>query len=159
AMALVAVSWQAALLVIAATPVMIVFFVLVGATIRARAEAREQSFGRLAGQFADRVRTLPTIVANHALEAEAAKLCRRLDAYASSTMTVLRIAFLNAAIIDFFASLSIAMLALLLGLGHLGLVTIPGFAHLELWQSLFLLMVVPDFFAPFRRYAEQYHQK
>ena len=159
AAALMFVSWQATLLVIGLTPVMIVFFALVGGEIRRRADIQERSFGRLAGQFADRIRTLPTILANHALAQEKEKLAGRLETYAHNTMGVLRIAFVNAGIIDFFASLSIAMLAVLLGLGHLKLVTIPGFSDLELWQSLFVLMIAPDYFAPFRRFSEQYNAK
>lgn len=153
------VSWQAALLMIVLTPVMIVFFALVGETIRRRADEQERAFGRLAGQFADRIRTLPTILANQALGREEDKLAARLEAYAANTMRVLRIAFVNAAIIDFFASLSIAMLAVFLGLGHLKLVMLPGFSNLELWQSLFILMIAPEYFAPFRRFSEQYHAK
>lgn len=153
------VSWQAALLVLVLTPVMILFFALVGQVIRSRADAQEQAFSHLAGQFADRIRTLPTILANDALAEEEAKLASRLDAYVGKTMSVLRIAFLNAGLIDFFASLSIAMLAVFLGLGHLKLATIPGFSNLELWQSLFILMIAPDYFAPFRRFSEQYHAK
>lgn len=153
------VSWQAAVLVLCLTPVMIVFFALVGDAIRRRAEMQERAFGRLAGQFADRIRTLPTILANHGLEAEEEKLAGRLQTYAGNTMGVLRVAFVNAGIIDFFSSLSIAMLAVFLGLGHLKLAMIPGFSSLELWQSLFILMAAPDYFAPFRRFSEQYHAK
>ena len=159
AAALTIVSWQAALTVLALTPVMIAFFVLVGDIIRQRAQAQEKAFGHLADQFADRIRTLPTILAAHALAVEEQKLAARLRAYADRTMAVLRTAFLNAGIIDFFSSLSIAMLAVFLGLGHLGLARIPGFSGLELWQSLFILVIAPDYFAPFRRYAEQYHAK
>jgi ATP-binding cassette subfamily C protein len=153
------VSWQAALLVVCLTPVMIVFFALIGDAIRRRANAQERAFGQLAGQFADRIRTLPTILANHAMASEEAKLAQRLEAYAGNTIGVLRIAFANAGIIDFFASLSIAILAVFLGLGHLKLATIPGFSNLELWQSLFILMIAPEYFAPFRRFSEQYHAK
>ena len=159
AIALCFVSWQAALLVICLTPVMILFFALVGNAIRRRADAQERAFGRLAGQFADRVRTLPTILANHATASEEAKLGQRLEGYAGETIGLLRIAFANAGIIDFFASLSIAILAIFLGLGHLKLATIPGFSNLELWQSLFILMIAPEYFAPFRRFSEQYHAK
>lgn len=159
AIAIVAVSWQAALALVVLTPVMIVFFVLIGGAIRSGAEAQEKAFGRLAAQFVDRIRTLPTILGNHALARESRKLAARLDTYASGAMSVLRIAFLNAGIIDFFSSLSIAILAVFLGLGHLKLVSIPGFADLQLWQSLFILMIAPEYFAPFRRYAEQYHAK
>jgi len=159
ASALALVSWPSALTVLALTPVMIVFFVLLGETIRRRAQTQEEAFGYLAGQFADRLRALPTILANDALAGEEAKLTRRLTIYAARTMEVLRIAFLNAAAIDFFTSLSIAMLAVFLGLGHLGLATMPGFSHLELWRSMFILMIAPEYFSSFRRYAEQYHAK
>ncbi|RWL50332.1 MAG: ATP-binding cassette domain-containing protein [Mesorhizobium sp.] len=159
AIALCFVSWQAALLVLCLTPVMILFFALVGNAIRRRADAQERAFGRLAGQFADRVRTLPTILANHATASEEAKLGQRLEGYAGETIGLLRIAFANAGIIDFFASLSIAILAIFLGLGHLKLATIPGFSNLELWQSLFILMIAPEYFSPFRRFSEQYHAK
>lgn len=159
AAAIMAVSWQAALVLVVLTPVMIVFFILIGRAIRIGAEAQEKAFGRLAAQFADRIRALPTILGNHALPRESRKLATRMDAYTSGTMSVLRVAFLNAGIIDLFASLSIAILAVFLGLGHLKLMSVPGFAGLQLWQSLFILMIAPEYFAPFRRYAEQYHAK
>lgn len=157
--AMLFVSWQAALTLLVASPVMIVFFVLVGGAIHSRSTAQEKAFGRLAAQFEDRVRTLPTILSAHGLARERQKLAERMTDYARSTMAVLQVAFLNAGIIDFFSSVSIAVLAVFLGLGHLGLAEIPGFSALQLWQSLFILMLAPEFFAPFRRYAEQYHAK
>lgn len=153
------VSWQAALTLLLAVPVMIVFFAMLGGVVRSRAEAQEKAFGRLAAQFSDRIRTLPTILANHALQGEHGKIERRMTLYADSTMNVLKVAFLNAGIIDFFSALAIAVLAVFLGLGHLGLVHIPGFSGLALWQSLFILIIAAEFFTPFRRYAEQYHVK
>lgn len=153
------VSWQAAVALLLATPVMIVFFALVGGLIRDRAAVQEAALGRLATQFADRVRVLPTILAAYGLPRETAKLDRRLKTYAGGTMGVLAVAFLNAGVLDFFASLAIAILAVFLGLGHLGLAAIPGFAHLALWQSLLILLLAPEYFLPFRRYAELYHAK
>ena len=159
AAAVAIVSWEAALTLLLAIPVMIIFFVLLGDVIRAMVDRQEKAFGRLAAQFSDRIRTLPTILANHALRREREKIEQRMTVYAGSTMRVLKVAFLNAGIIDFFSALSIAVLAVFLGLGHLGLVHVPGFTGLALWQSLFILIVAADFFTPFRRYAEQYHIK
>jgi len=102
---------------------------------------------------------LPTILANHALLREHGKIEARMTLYADSTMGVLKVAFLNAGIIDFFSAISIAVLAVFLGLSHLGLVHVPGFSGLALWQSLFILIIAAEFFTPFRRYAEQYHVK
>jgi ABC-type transport system involved in cytochrome bd biosynthesis fused ATPase/permease subunit len=159
AMAVALVSWQAALMLFLSVPIMIMFFATLGGVIRVKAELQEKAFGRLAAQFSDRIRTLPTILANHALQREHGKIEQRMTLYADSTMGVLKVAFLNAGIIDFFSALAIAVLAVLLGLGHLGLVHIPGFSNLVLWQSLFVLIIAAEFFAPFRRYAEQYHVK
>jgi ABC-type transport system involved in cytochrome bd biosynthesis fused ATPase/permease subunit len=159
AVAVALVSWEAALTLFLAIPVMIIFFVLLGGVVRSRAEVQEKAFGRLAAQFSDRIRTLPSILANHALLREHGKLEQRMTLYADSTMGVLRVAFLNAGIIDFFSAIAIAVLAVFLGLGHLGLVHLPGFSGLLLWQSLFILIIAAEFFTPFRRYAEQYHVK
>lgn len=154
-----AVSWQAAVALLLATPVMIVFFIFIGSAITARARAQEAALGRLAAQFADRTRTLPTIIANHAVGQERSKLHHRMVETARRTMGVLAVAFLNSGVLDFFTSLSIAILAVFLGLGHLGLLTLPGFSGLELWQSLLILLAAPEYFAPFRRYAHLYHAK
>lgn len=156
---IVLVSWQAAVTLLLAIPVMIAFFMLLGSVVRRRAETQERAFGRLAAQFSDRIRSLPTILANNAISHERGKIERRMTDYADSTMGVLNAAFLNAGIIDFFSALAIAVLAVFLGLGHLGLVHIPGFTGLMLWQSLFILVIAADFFTPFRHYAEQYHVK
>ena len=159
ATAVALVSWEAALTLFLAIPVMVIFFVLLGGAVRSRAEAQEKAFGRLAAQFSDRIRTLPTILANHALPREHDKIEARMTLYADSTMAVLKVAFLNAGIIDFFSAIAIAVLAVFLGLSHLGLMHVPGFSGLALWQSLFVLIIAAEFFTPFRRYAEQYHVK
>jgi ATP-binding cassette subfamily C protein len=153
------VSWQAALMLFLALPIMVIFFALLGGVVRRQAETQEKAFGRLAAQFSDRIRTLPTILANHALPHEHDKIEQRMTRYADSTMSVLKVAFLNAGIIDFFSAIAIAVLAIFLGLGHLGLAHIGGFSGLTLWQSLFILIIAAEFFTPFRRYAEQYHVK
>ena len=159
AVAVALVSWEAALTLFLTVPVMVVFFVLLGGVVRGKAEAQEKAFGRLAAQFSDRIRTLPTILANHALLREHGKIEQRMTLYADSTMNVLKVAFLNAGIIDFFSAIAIAVLAVMLGLSHLGLMHVPGFSGLALWQSLFILVIAAEFFTPFRRYAEQYHVK
>src|SRR5450756_582289 len=159
AVAVALVSWEAALTLFLTVPVMVVFFCLLGGVVRGKAEAQEKAFGRLAAQFSDRIRTLPTILANHALLREHGKIEQRMTLYADSTMNVLKVAFLNAGIIDFFSAIAIAVLAVMLGLSHLGLMHVPGFSGLALWQSLFILVIAAEFFTPFRRYAEQYHVK
>jgi ABC-type transport system involved in cytochrome bd biosynthesis fused ATPase/permease subunit len=153
------VSWQAAVILLLAIPILIVFFTLLGGMIAERARIQEVAFGRLATQFADRIRVLPTIVANHQFGREEIKLDARMRAYGRGVISLITVAFLNAGILDFFSSLSIAVLAVCLGLGHLGLLNLPGLTNLTLSESLLILVITPEFFGPFRRYAEQYHAK
>jgi len=147
----------AAGLLIASLPVMIIFFILVGGLTKSRAERQEAALSRLSGIFGDRIRCLPTIAANHDVDEQAGVIGAALEEHRRVSMDVLKVAFLNSAVLDFFSSLSIAMLAIFFGLGHLGLVHIPGFYGLPLGASLAVLMLAPEFFNPLRRYAELYH--
>lgn len=151
------VSPLAAGLLLACLPVMIIFFILVGGLTKARAEIQEAALSRLSGIFGDRVRCLPTIAANHDVTAQAETIQAALDQHRRVSLDVLKVAFLNSAVLDFFSSLSIAMLAIFFGLGHLGLLHVPGFSGLPLAGSLAVLMLAPEFFNPLRRYAELYH--
>lgn len=151
-------SWQAGALLILTFPVMIMFFILVGGMTSKRAAEQEEALQKLSGVFADRVRCLPTIVTNHAEARESERLVQALGDYRRKAGGVLSVAFLNAGVLDFFSALSIAMLAIFLGLGHLGLAQIPGFAGLTLTESLSILVLAPEVYQPMRRFAENYHQ-
>ncbi|WP_051881376.1 ABC transporter transmembrane domain-containing protein [Parvularcula oceani] len=150
-------SWQAALLLLLCLPVMILFFILVGGLTRHRAALQEEALQRVSGSFAERVRCLPTLLACHATEREAERLEAALAEHEARSRDVLKVAFLNSGVLDFFSSLSVAMLAVFLGLGHLGLAQVPGFYGLTLAQSLSVLVLAPEVFAPLRRFAEIYH--
>lgn len=157
--AMLAFSWQAAMLLLLSLPVMVVFMALIGGMIGKAAQMRETESQYLSSLFADRIRTLPTILAHDAEGWAQAQLYTAADLYSRRTMEVLRIAFLNSGVLDFFSSLSIAMLAVFLGLGHLGLAKIPGFFNLTLSNSLSILLLAPLFFVSFRKFAEYYHLK
>lgn len=157
--ALVAFSWQAALLLAFSFPVMVMFMALIGGMISSAAQKREKESQYLSALFGDRIRTLPTILAHDAEGWAQTQLHQAADLYARRTMEVLRIAFVNSGVLDFFSSLSIAMLAVFLGLGHLGLANIPGFSNMPLSASLSILLLAPLFFVNFRKFAELYHLK
>ncbi|MEM7739698.1 MAG: ATP-binding cassette domain-containing protein [Pseudomonadota bacterium] len=151
-------SWQAAIILLLTMPIMVMFFVLIGRLTKAKALAQEATLQELSGAFAEKVRCLPTIMACGASNAQATDLGRLLNDYRKWSSELLRVAFLNSAVLDFFSSLSIAMLAIFLGLGHLGLVSFPGLSGLSLSASLGVLVLAPEVFQPFRRFSELYHQ-
>lgn len=151
-------SWQAAVLLLLCLPVMVMFFIMVGGLTQARAARQEEALQRVSGSFAERVRCLPTLLACGGVTRETERLGFAMAEHEARSQDVLRVAFLNAGVLDFFSSLSIAMLAVFLGLGHLGLAEVPGFHGLTLTQSLSVLVLAPEVFAPLRRYAEAYHK-
>jgi len=151
-------SWQAALLLALALPVMVVFFIFVGGLTARHAQAQEDALQHLSGSFADKIRCLPTIFASAAVDAQAHQLEADLKNHESRAAGLLRVAFLNSAVLDFFSSLSIAMLAIFLGLGHLGLTQMPGFYGIDLTSSLSILILAPEVFGNLRKFADLYHQ-
>ncbi|MEM1409325.1 MAG: ABC transporter transmembrane domain-containing protein [Pseudomonadota bacterium] len=150
-------SWQAALLLLLCLPVMIMFFILVGSLTKHHASGQEGALQKVSGSFAERVRCLQTLAACRAIGREHQRLDSALAEYEKRSRDLLKVAFLNSGVLDFFSSLSVAMLAVFLGLGHLGLAAVPGFHGLTLTESLSLLVLAPEVFAPLRRYAEAYH--
>jgi len=74
------------------------------------------------------------------------------------TMNVLRIAFLSSTVLEFFASVSVAMVALYLGLSYLGLMSVHAQVP-TLGTGVFCLLLAPEFYAPLRRLAAHYHDR
>ncbi|PZP42508.1 MAG: thiol reductant ABC exporter subunit CydD [Azospirillum brasilense] len=132
----------------------------------AAADAQRRQFSalsRLSEVFADRVRALPVLLAFGAEEREAKRLAGAAEELRRRTVGVLRIAFLSSGALEFFAALSVALVAVYAGFNLLGLlpvpvtVTMPG--TLTLAEAFFVLALAPEFYAPMRRLAAAYHEK
>ncbi len=128
---------------------------MAAAGIGAAAASRSQflALARLQARFLDRVRGIATIVLAGRAESEARALANAADELRRRTMRVLRVAFLSSAALDLAAALALVVLAIRYGLLllHAGL-TEPGFA-------LFVLLLVPEFFAPLRTFAAAYQDR
>ena len=128
-------------------------------------EARSQFLAmmRLGALFADHIRMLPLVLAFQAEAVETARLATAADELRGRTMGVLRIAFISSAGLEFFAALSVALVAVYAGFNLLGL--LPGFitpfhfGHLSLARAVFVLALAPEFYAPMRRLAAAYHDR
>lgn len=123
--------------------------------------ARDQldSLSRLSGLFVDRVRALPVILGFGAQDRIVRQLGHTTAEVAERTIRVLRIAFASGAILDFFAALSVALVAAYCGFNLLGLLPFPVPEKLSLAQALFVLVLAPEFYLPFRRLAAAYHDR
>jgi ATP-binding cassette subfamily C protein CydD len=128
----------------------------------AAADAARRQFtalARLSEIFADRVRGLPVILAFQAEQAETGRLAAAADDLRRRTVGVLRIAFVSSAALEFFAALSVALVAVYAGFNLLGLLPFPAPEQLDLRRAFFVLALAPEFYAPMRRLAAAYHDK
>lgn len=150
----------------------IVALILIGALVpfalvmalagMAAAEASRRQFDALAhlsGLFVDRVRALPVVLAFQAEQAEAAKVEGAARGVARRTLAVLKFAFLSSAGLEFFAALSVALVAVYCGFNLLGLLPFPVPEQLDLPRALFVLALAPELYLPLRRLAAAYHDK
>lgn len=124
-------------------------------------ESRRQfvALSRLSGLFADRIRALPIVLVFGAVGRETGFLVDAADDLARRTMRVLRVAFLSSGALEFFAALSVALVAVYAGFNLLGLLPFPVPEKLDLGRALFVLALAPDFYGPMRRLAAAYHER
>ena len=147
---LFAVDGIAALTVALTVPLIPVFMVLVGRMSETHRSRRWATLGRLARRFSDVVAGLPTLRAYGRAEAQVDILRRITDAYRSTTMATLRIAFLSAMVLELLATLSVALVAVGVGLRLAG-----GWIGLE--AGLFVLVLAPEAYLPLRRLGAEFH--
>lgn len=124
-------------------------------------ESRRQfeALSRLTGQFADRIRALPIILAFNAEDREAGVLGDSAGQVATRTLRVLRVAFLSTGALEFFAALSVALVAVYVGFSLLKLLPFHAPETLTLGRGFFVLALAPEFYLPMRRLAAAYHDK
>ena len=147
---LAAVDVVAALTVLLTVPLIPVFMVLVGRMSESRRRRRWAALSRLAHRFLDVVAGLPTLRAYGRADAQVAILHRVTDAYRVETMGTLRVAFLSALVLELLATLSVALVAV-----GIGLRLAVGGMTLEV--GLFALILAPEAYLPLRRLGAEFH--
>ncbi|WP_428945718.1 heme ABC transporter permease/ATP-binding protein CydD [Pantoea sp. FN060301] len=154
------VNWAAALILLVTAPLIPLFMALVG---MGAADANRRNFkalARLSGHFLDRLRGLETLRLFHRAGAETEAIRRASEDFRSRTMEVLRLAFLSSAVLEFFASLSIAVVAVYFGFSYLGELNFGHYgAGVTLFAGFLALILAPEFFQPLRDLGAFYHAK
>ncbi|WP_372871482.1 cysteine/glutathione ABC transporter permease/ATP-binding protein CydD [Shewanella sp.] len=153
-------NWAAGLILLGTAPLIPLFMILVG---MGAADANRKHFSalqRLSGHFMDRLKGLVTLRLFHRADAEGKAIEKASDEFRSRTMAVLRMAFLSSAVLEFFAAISIALVAVYFGFSYLGHL---DFGHydlcISLFTGLFVLMLAPEFYQPLRDMGTHYHAK
>ncbi len=143
--------WSALILLLTA-PLIPLFMVLVGGVAERASQRRWSRLRRMGARFMDALSGLTTLRLCRATGREEALLAASGEAYRLETMAVLRIAFLSALVLEFFTTVSIAVLAVLIGFRLM-------WGTLGFEQGLFVLLLAPELFLPLRTLGTQRHRR
>ncbi len=153
-------SWLGALILLVAAPLIPLFMALVGLRAKEASEAQMLEIGGMNALLLDRLRGLPTIRAYDAVDATARRLRAAAESLRARSMAVLRIAFLSSAVLELFASLGVAMVAVYVGFHLLGTLGFGAWGGtMGLGAGLFVLLLAPAFFEPLRDLAAAWHDR
>lgn len=139
-----------AVIIVCTLPLIPIFMILVGWTTQELTGKRWRVQARLSHHFVDLVAGLPTLRVFHRAKAQAEGLRRSGEAHRVETMATLRIALLSALILEGLATLSVAIVAVVMGLR-----VISG--GVDLTTGLFILVLAPEAYLPLRQVGTHYH--
>lgn len=148
--ALCAADWRSALIVAVTLPLIPIFAVLVGWQTRAATQRQWRRLSSLGGHFLDMVAGLPTLRLYGRAQAQVAVVRRMADAHRVATMRTLRIAFLSALVLELVTTLSVALVAVPVGLRLLD-------GSISLRTALLVLLLAPEAYLPLRSAGAQFH--
>jgi len=143
-------DWISAAIVAVTIPLIPLFMALVGAVTGERNARQLQVLERLSGHFLDVVRGLPTLKVFGRAKAQARAIGEIAESYRSAAMGVLRVTFLSSLILELVATISVALVAVAIGLRLLD-------GDMGLRAGLFALVLAPEAYLPVRRLGAHYH--
>ncbi|WP_032116319.1 cysteine/glutathione ABC transporter permease/ATP-binding protein CydD [Candidatus Arsenophonus nilaparvatae] len=153
-------NWAAGLILFITAPLIPLFMILVG---MGAADVNRRNFvalARLSGRFLDRLRGLDTLRLFFRANKEIKDIEQATEEFRKRTMEVLRMAFLSSAVLEFFASISIAIVAVYFGFSYLGELHFGNYGiPVTLFAGFLALILAPEFFQPLRDLGTYYHAK
>ncbi|MEU0687059.1 thiol reductant ABC exporter subunit CydD [Streptomyces uncialis] len=143
-------DWVSAAIIAGTLPLIPVFMILIGWATQARMDRQWRMLSRLSGHFLDVVAGLPTLKVFGRAKAQAESIRRITGDYRRATMRTLRIAFISSFALELLATLSVALVAVTIGmrLVHGGM---------DLSIGLMILILAPEAYLPVRQVGAQYH--
>lgn len=145
-------DWVSGLILLATAPFIPIFMILIGKGTEALNQKQWRRLARMSGHLLDAVQGLATLKAFNAADRMVAEVAAVADDYRRDTMAVLRVAFLSSAVLEFFATVSIALIAIFIGFRLL-------WGEMPFFPGLFVLLLAPEFYAPLRAMGTAYHAR
>lgn len=153
ALTVVAIATQdvlSAVIVLATLPLMPVFAALIGLATRDQARRQWQLMASLSSHFVDVMRGLLTLVAFDRAAAQSSVIRAMTERYRRATVATLTIAFASSAVLELVATLSVAVVAVVVGVRLAG-------GDLALQTALVVLLLAPEAYWPIRRAGAEFH--
>ncbi|HET8593913.1 MAG TPA: ATP-binding cassette domain-containing protein, partial [Intrasporangium sp.] len=147
---LVVVDWPSAVIVVLTLPLLPVFAALIGKATQASTERRWAALAQLSGHFLDVVRGLPTLVGYGRARHQVGVVKDVSERHRTATMATLRIAFLSSAALELLASISVAIVAVVVGLRL-------SWGTMSLGAGLVAILLSPEAYWPIRRVGAEFH--
>lgn len=148
--AAVGADWFSAVIFAVTLPLLVLFMILVGKTAKWQASKQYKLLGRLSGHLFDVLRGLYTLTVFNQSKGQIGVIARMSEKHRKATMGTLRLAFLSAFVMELFATLSTAIVAVFLGLR-----LIEGGIGFE--AAFFVLLLAPEYYQPVRTLGTQFH--
>jgi ATP-binding cassette subfamily C protein CydD len=145
-------EWRSGLVLLFSAPFIPLFMILIGRGSEKLHRRQWSRLSRMAGHLLDLVQGLPDLIIFGAAKREATVVARVSEEYRSATMAVLRVAFLSAFTLEFFATVGTAVIAVIIGFKLLG-------GNLSFGEGLFVLLMAPEFYLPLRNLGLSYHAR
>jgi ATP-binding cassette subfamily C protein CydD len=145
-------DWLSALIMLGTAPLIPLFMILIGKGAERLNQKQWRKLARLSAHFLDAIQGLTTLKLFNASRREAAMVARISDEYRRSTMAVLRVAFLSSLVLEFFATVSIALVAVSIGFRLF-------WGEMDFLPGFFILLLAPEFYLPLRNMGTHYHAR
>ena len=143
-------DFWSALIALLVVPLIPIFMILIGRFTEAASQDKLDSMKRLTAQLLDLMSGLPTLRALGREKGPRAHLRKLGEANTKATMATLRVAFLSGGVLEFLTTLSVALVAVEVGMRLV-------FGHISLFHGLAVIMLAPEVFEPLRQVGAQFH--
>ncbi|MFD4621942.1 thiol reductant ABC exporter subunit CydD [Streptomyces sp. NPDC058475] len=143
-------DWVSAAIIVGTLPLIPLFMILIGWATRTQMDRQWRLLSRLSGHFLDVVAGLPTLKVFGRAKAQAESIRKITDEYRQATMRTLRIAFLSSFALELLATISVALVAVTIGMR-----LVHG--EMDLYVGLVILVLAPEAYLPLRQVGAQYH--
>lgn len=143
-------DWESGVVLLLVFPLIIIFMIILGYAAQSKADKQYKVFQVLSNHFIDSLRGIDTLKFFGISKQYSKSIYTTSERFRQATMNTLKIAILSTFALDFFTTLSVAVVAVLLGLRLINEVIL-------LFPALTVLILAPEYFLPIRDFSSDYH--